>query len=158
MKDLSVIIVSYKGWDRLGKCLDSLKKFTGNLFSFEVIIVDNSSDQTIKEIERRYPIFRFIQNPVNGGFGNGCNLGAETANGKFILFLNPDTVVTEVEIGKLLKASEQNPDFFITSCRQENEQGKESKATGQFPRYLESDRLPEITCSDLQKKEAESRR
>jgi GT2 family glycosyltransferase len=133
MKDLSVIIVSYKGWDRLGKCLDSLNKFTGNLFSFEVIIVDNSSDETIKAIESRYPKFRFIQNPVNGGFGNGCNLGATFADGKFILFLNPDTVVKEEEIGRLLKASEQNPGFFITSCRQENEQGKESRAAGQFP-------------------------
>jgi GT2 family glycosyltransferase len=133
MKDLSVIIVSYKGWERLGKCLDSLRNFTGGLFSFEVIIVDNSSDETIKEIERRYPGFRFIQNPVNGGFGNGCNLGAQNARGNFLLFLNPDTVVTEEAIGKLLKASQQNPDFYITSCRQVNERGRESKATGQFP-------------------------
>ena len=83
MKDLTVIIVSYKGWERLCKCLDSLKKFTGNIFSFEVIVVDNSSDETINEIERRYPQFRFISNPVNGGFGNGCNLGAQNAGGEF---------------------------------------------------------------------------
>jgi len=133
MKDLSVIIVSYKGWERLYKCLDSLSNFTGDLFTYEVIIVDNSSDVTIKEIEGRYPLFSFIQNPVNGGFGNGCNLGAQNAGGNFFLFLNPDTVVTEEAIGLLLKSSQQNPDLYITSCRQVNERGKESKATGQFP-------------------------
>lgn len=133
MKDLSVIIVSYKGWVRLGKCLESLRKFTGNLFSFEVIVVDNSSDEAINEIEKKYPSFRFLRNPVNGGFSNGCNLGAQNTDAKFLLFLNPDTVVAEEEIGKLLKVSEQNRDFYITSCRQVTEKGKESKATGLFP-------------------------
>jgi GT2 family glycosyltransferase len=133
MKDLSVIIVSYKGWERLEKCLDSLRNFDRALFSFEVIVVDNSSDGTIREIEKRFPHFTFIQNPVNGGFGNGCNLGAQKAGSKFLLFLNPDTVVSEEAIGQLLKASMQNPDYYITSCRQVNERGRESKATGQFP-------------------------
>jgi GT2 family glycosyltransferase len=133
MKDLSVIIVSYKGWERLGKCLDSLKAFTGDLFSFEVIVVDNSSDETIKEFEKKYYPFTFIQNSVNGGFGNGCNLGAQNAVGNFLLFLNPDTVVTEEAIGQLLKFSQQNPDYYLTSCRQVNEKGRESKATGEFP-------------------------
>ena len=50
-----------------------------------------------------------------------------------LLFLNPDTVVSEDQIGKLLLASQQNPDFYIISCRQVNEKGRESKATGQFP-------------------------
>jgi GT2 family glycosyltransferase len=133
MKDLSVIIVSYKGWERLGQCLEALNAFSGSLFAMEVIIVDNSSDSAIKEIEKVYPRFRFIQNNVNGGFANGCNLGADYSEGKFLLFLNPDTVVAEGEIGRLLKISEQNPDFYITSCRQVNEMGKESKATGEFP-------------------------
>jgi GT2 family glycosyltransferase len=136
MKDLSIIVVSYKGWERLLKCLDSLNSFKGDQFSSEVIVVDNnSSDGTIDEIEKRFPGFKFIHNPVNGGFGNGCNIGANVAAGEYLLFLNPDTVAPESETGKLLEAAKGNPGFYMLSCRQVNEKGKESLAINQFPRF-----------------------
>lgn len=132
--DLSIIIVCYKGWERLIKCLDALNKFTGKNFSSEVIIVDNrSGDDRIFEIEIQFARFRFIHNTVNGGFANGCNLGSKNAEGEFFLFLNPDTVATESELEKLIYAAKQNPSFTILSCRQENEKGKESIASGPFP-------------------------
>jgi GT2 family glycosyltransferase len=132
--DLSIIIVSYKGWDRLTKCLESLQLFTGNNFKTQVIVVDNKSeDDTIRKLEKRFDKFRFIYNTVNGGFANGCNMGARNAAGEYFLFLNPDTVASENEIGKLLDAARQNPQFSIVSCRQVNENGKESIAYGSFP-------------------------
>ena len=39
--DLSVIIVNYRGWERLSQCLDSLYNIADDRFSFEVIVVDN---------------------------------------------------------------------------------------------------------------------
>src|SRR5664280_891536 len=137
MTDLSIIIVCYKGWERLNKCLESLDSFSGKNIKIEVIVVDNnSSDETINEIEERFSKFRFIYNEINGGFANGCNLGARNASGEFILFLNPDTVATEYEIEKLLKSAKQNPDFGIVSCRQVNEKGKESITCGPFPSFF----------------------
>ncbi len=137
MTDLSIIIVCYKGWDRLNKCLDSLNSFSGNFFNDEVIIVDNeSNDATIFEIEKKFPKFRFIFNSQNGGFANGCNLGARNASGNFLLFLNPDTVASEAETYKLLKIAQQNPDYGIVSCQKINESGKESNSTGAFPGIL----------------------
>jgi GT2 family glycosyltransferase len=137
MTDLSVIIVSFKGWDRLLKCLESLGKFTGDHFSSEVIIVDNNSaEERIYEIEKSFPAFRFVHNKVNGGFSNGCNLGARYATGEFLLFLNPDTVATEEETEKLLLAAKRNHDYYIVSCRQVNEKGHETRVTGEFPGIL----------------------
>jgi len=134
MTDLSIIIVCYKGWGRLNKCLESLSYFSGKIIKIEVIVVDNnSSDETIHEIEERFSKFRFIKNEINGGFANGCNLGAKNASGEFLLFLNPDTVASESEIEKLLNIARQNPEFGIVSCRQENEKGKYSISYGQFP-------------------------
>jgi hypothetical protein len=134
MMDLSIIIVCYKGWERLNKCLESLSSFSGKIIKIEVIVVDNnSSDETIHEIEERFSKFRFIKNEINGGFANGCNLGAKNASGEFLLFLNPDTVASESEIEKLLNIARQNPEFGIVSCRQENEKGKYSISYGQFP-------------------------
>ena len=134
MTDLSIIIVCYKGWGRLNKCLESLSSFSGKIIKIEVIVVDNnSSDETIHEIEERFSKFRFIKNEINGGFANGCNLGAKNASGEFLLFLNPDTVASESEIEKLLNIARENPEFGIVSCRQENEKGKYSISYGQFP-------------------------
>jgi GT2 family glycosyltransferase len=135
MTDLSIIIVSYKGWARLTKCLESLDTFTGKNFSTEIIVVDNrSEDETIFEIEKQFPKFRFICNKVNGGFGNGCNLGGKNATGEYILFLNPDTVASESEIEKLLYKAKQNRGYSVLSCRQVNQNGKECVASGSFPK------------------------
>lgn len=134
MTDLSIIVVCYKGWVRLSQCLDALDSFSGNNFKTEVIIVDNKSDdEKIFKIEEKFPKFRFIYNHVNGGFSNGCNLGAKNAVGEIVLFLNPDTVAAETEVEKLLTVARQNPGFGIVSCRQVNEKGKESISYGAFP-------------------------
>lgn len=137
MTDLSIIIVCYKGWDRLNKCLVALDSFSEKYVKSEVIVVNNNSDdETINKIEERFSKFRFIYNKTNGGFGNGCNLGAKNADGAFILFLNPDTVPTEPAIEKLLDTAKQNPDYTIVSCRQVNETGKESIPFGPFPSFF----------------------
>jgi len=134
MIDLSIIVVCYKGWARLTKCLESLDSFTGKYFSSEVIVVDNKSeDAAIEDIKAKFPRFTFIENDVNGGFGNGNNLGVKSASGEFLLFLNPDTVATEAAIEKLVETVRDNPSYGIVSCRQVNERGKESVASGPFP-------------------------
>ena len=134
MTDLSIIIVCYKGWEKLNECLNSVNSFTGANFSTEVIVVDNrSEEEAIYIIEQKFTKFRFIYNIVNGGFANGCNEGAENASGEYLLFLNPDTVVSESEIGKLLNTAKQNPEYSAISCRQVNGAGRESRAYGQFP-------------------------
>lgn len=125
MKDISVIIVCHRGWNRLLKCLESLSIFGSSRFSMEVLVVDNnSSDGMISGIEKDFPGIRFIKNSVNGGFANGCNLGASVAEGEFLLFLNPDTVILEKEVGKLLSAAQQNPGATLLSCRQVSEKGR----------------------------------
>jgi len=134
--DISIITVSFRGWDRLTKSLEALSSFTGSKIKTEVIVVDNKSDDdTIHFLESLFPDFRFIHNKVNGGFANGCNLGAENANGEFLLFLNPDTIASETSLEKLLDVAKQNPDYSILSCRQVNEKGKESIASGRFPEF-----------------------
>jgi hypothetical protein len=132
--DLSIIIVSYRGWKRLRECLDSLAAFRGSIFKYEVIIVDNdSADGIIDTFISDYKDFVFIRNKVNGGFANGCNLGSRTAKGDFLLFLNPDTVASCDVIEKLLERAKANTGIHVSSCRQVNEKKKESRAFGIFP-------------------------
>jgi GT2 family glycosyltransferase len=132
--DLSVIIVCYKGWERLLECLEALDDFQLKSFSMEVIVVDNNSgDGRINDFESKFNRFRFIKSPINGGYAYGCNLGAAGAKGDVFMILNPDTIVREDAIGKLLEHTKTHPEYFIISCRQVGENGKEIRAAGKFP-------------------------
>jgi GT2 family glycosyltransferase len=131
--DVSVIIVNYKGWSRLGQCLNSLMVIPETQLTFEVIIVDNASnDGALEEFQTKYSHFRFFSNTGNNGFANGCNLGAKYAKGDYLLFLNPDTVIGEQAIlGMLAKIRGSKPNSIV-SCRQIREDGSKEKPYGEF--------------------------
>ena len=136
MIDLSIIIVGYKGIKRLKQCLDSLVPIDGENLKAEVIVVNNCpGDHEFKNLLGSYPTFRHIENSKNGGYGNGCNLGVSVANGTFVLILNPDTIITEQALIKLVDFLKVNPTVMAVSCKQVDETGKESVAWGYFPEY-----------------------
>ena len=92
--DLSIIIVNYKCWDALTRCIESFNKYKPRT-SYEIIVVDNDSqDGKFKIFQQQFSEINFIANPGNYGFSSGCNLGAANANGEFLLFLNPDVTLT----------------------------------------------------------------
>jgi GT2 family glycosyltransferase len=134
MIDISVIIVNYKSWEVLGECLDALKIIITESFCFEIIVVDNfSNDGRIDEFENLYPNIKFIKNTGNNGFANGCNIGAESSTGSYLLFLNPDTIANENALFELWKSAKNNPDFAIITCRQINEKLNKYKEIRFFP-------------------------
>lgn len=117
-------------------CLFALKSIGNKLFSFEVIVVDNcSNDGRLAEFTDRFPSFSFILNSGNNGFSNGCNLGAASASGTYLLFLNPDIVASETAIFGLLETIQQNPEIMILSCKQLNRSLKEERQVRFFPSY-----------------------
>lgn len=132
--DLSVIIVCYRGWEWLTRCLDALNNFHNESFTMEVIVADNNSgDGVIDEFEKRYSRFRFIKNNFNGGYGYGCNCAFAEAKGDFIMILNPDTVAGEKEISLLIERAKAHPEYSLLSCRQLREDGSVSTGAGKFP-------------------------
>ncbi len=134
LKDLSIITVNYRNWEKLSQCLDSLSSITEAYFTFEVIVVDNSSEGVkVNEFRQRYPKFNFISNGGNYGFANGNNLGAANSNGKYLLFLNPDTQVSEKALLAMLDQTKVSRSNSIISCRQKRANGKEDKPYGFFP-------------------------
>ena len=137
MKDLSIIVVNYRSWDKLSQCLGSLASIPANYFSFEVIVVDNSSQvEKLNQFRGTFPQFSFILNSGNFGFANGNNLGAANSNGKYLLFLNPDTLVTERALLAMLDQAKVSRANSIISCRQYRANGIEDKPFGIFPSPL----------------------
>ncbi|PIS14323.1 hypothetical protein COT64_03245 [Candidatus Shapirobacteria bacterium CG09_land_8_20_14_0_10_39_12] len=86
---LSIIIVKYRCEEYLKKCLSSIKPDK----RWEVIIVNNDKE--------------------NVGLGAGWNKGASKSKGKYLFFLNPDTVVLDDALEKMLVFMEENPDIAV---------------------------------------------
>jgi len=134
LKDLSIIIVNYRSWEKLSQCLDSLITVSETCFSFEVIVVDNKSgDGIIGRFRQNYPQFSFITNTGNYGFAHANNLGSSIATGKYLLFLNPDTIVSEKALLAMLDQTKVSKANSVISCRQVRENGTEDKPYGVFP-------------------------
>jgi GT2 family glycosyltransferase len=134
MNDISVIIVNYKSWDVLQECLDALANIITDRFCFEIIVVDNySNDGIFDEFENYYPNIKFTKNTGNNGFANGCNTGAKLSTGSYLLFLNPDTIANENAIFELWNSAKNNPDFAIITCSQINEKLNKYKEIRFFP-------------------------
>ncbi len=123
MMDLSIIIVNYNVKEFLQNLLDSLHKAAQNI-SHEIIIVDNASDDgSVEVIEERYPAVKLIKNKKNIGFGKANNLALEHANGKYLLLINPDTIVTENPFEKIIKFFDSTNDVGIVGCKVLNPDG-----------------------------------
>jgi GT2 family glycosyltransferase len=91
--DVSVCIVNWNTKDMLANCINSLLDKTCGI-SYEIIIVDNNSaDGSAEMIRHCFPQCKLVDSKQNLGFARGNNLGFREATGKYILFLNPDTIL-----------------------------------------------------------------
>jgi len=111
---VSVIIVSYNSREDLGECIASL--VDQDYSDFEVIVVDNdSADETVSFVENNYPSIKVIRNKENYGPAKGYNTGITASSGKYIVLLNPDTVVEKAWLHELVRVMEE--DESIAACQ-----------------------------------------
>ena len=100
--DVSVIIVSWNTKNLLRDCIKSVIKETIK-YTFDIWVVDNNSpDDSAGMIKDEFPQVHLIANPNNKGFSAANNQALKVAAGKNLLLLNPDTVVKENAIDKML--------------------------------------------------------
>ncbi len=98
--DLSVIIVNYNVRHFLEQCLHSVQEAIGKMkeeaYDAEVFVVDNNSvDGSVREVRLKFPTVRLIENSYNAGFSKANNQAIAQSSGRYVLLLNPDTVVEE---------------------------------------------------------------
>lgn len=126
---LSVIIVNYNTKELLGQCLHSVKAATAGMES-EIIVVDNNSADNSRKYLSSTVGVRSIFNPENRGFAKACNQGYKISSGKYVLFLNPDTVVSAGCFDKCIAFLESHAGAGAAGVRMIDEKGrylKESK-------------------------------
>lgn len=109
---VSIILISYNQYDFTKKCIGSILKHLNS--SYEIILVDNnSSDNTVKNIKKDFPEVRLIENKENFGFPKAVNQGIQNAIGSYILILNNDTIVTHNWLERLIEVAESDPRIGI---------------------------------------------
>src|SRR5258705_2981451 len=121
---LSIIIVNYNSRSLIEECLVSINKALFGIKS-EVIIVDNNSTDDSKEyLPSRFIDVKFIFNNENLGFAKACNKGYKTSSGNYILFLNPDTILSEICLTDCISFFETHPEAGAIGVRMLDDKGK----------------------------------
>ncbi|MGB5512800.1 MAG: glycosyltransferase family 2 protein [Woeseiaceae bacterium] len=131
---LSIVTVNYHSWSHLEAALVALQKDFPD--DWEVIAVDNESKQeSLSEFSARFPWVKFIGNPVNSGFGAGCNIGVKAATGEQLLFMNPDVIASCQSIQALIDIKAKH-NIGIVAPQQVSKHGKPQKVFDDFPSVL----------------------
>jgi len=123
MIDISIIIINYNVKEFLLNLLASIGKAVKNI-STEIIIVDNASDDgSIEILREKFPNIKLIANKENVGFGVANNQALESAKGKYFLLINPDAIVKEDTLKKMLEFFDKTPQVGIAGCKVLNPDG-----------------------------------
>jgi GT2 family glycosyltransferase len=130
---LSIVILCWNDLKVIDDCLRSIYAETHGL-EFEVIVSDNgSSDGSIAFIREHYPHVLIIENGTNLGFAKGNNAGIAQSVGKYVLILNPDTIMRDRALEKLVSFAERQPDAGAFGCRVLNADGSDQGPARPFP-------------------------
>lgn len=121
---LSILIVSYNVKHYLSQCLCSLSAACRHIDA-EIIVIDNASaDETLRCLQPKFPWVRFIQNETNTGFSKANNRALWLAKGRYILYLNPDTIVGENVLYNCLSFLQTTPAAGAAGVRMINGNGQ----------------------------------
>jgi hypothetical protein len=120
---LSIIIVNYNVRAFLETCLRSVEKALQGLEG-EIIIVDNASDDgSVEMLKQKFPAVMVIVNDRNVGFAAANNRALKEAKGKYVLLLNPDTIVQEDTLRVMCDFLDRDQSVGLAGCKILNPDG-----------------------------------
>jgi GT2 family glycosyltransferase len=119
MPRLSIVVLC---WNDQAVIHDAIRSIydTTRAVDFEIIVSDNGSDEGCVEGIRKafpYPNLRVVENKANLGFTRGNNAGIAMAQGEYVLILNPDTIMHEAALDKLVQFADRHPEGGAFGCR-----------------------------------------
>jgi N-acetylglucosaminyl-diphospho-decaprenol L-rhamnosyltransferase len=130
--EITIIIVSYNTRDMTVECIRSVIEQTKKV-QYELIVFDSAStDGSVEAIRSLFPQVKLIPSEENVGFASGNNIAAKLARGRYLLLLNPDTVVTDCAIERLHDFAVTNPTYRIWGGRCVFADGKLNQSCWRF--------------------------
>ncbi len=133
MTDLTVIIINWNTRDDLRNCLNSIFRHPRKI-SIDVIVADNASEDGSREmVTDEFPQVRLVAHSTNLGFCAGNNRAVPENPGRFILFLNADTIVTACALDSLVEFADAHPEAGIFGPKLLNPDGSLQYSCRRFP-------------------------
>jgi GT2 family glycosyltransferase len=135
--DVSVIIVNYNTKQLTLNCINSIFEYTKEVV-FEVILVDNASTDGSKDLFCKYTDIKYIYSETNLGFGKANNLGLKCAVGKYILFLNSDTLLCNNAVKYFFDFMEKHAQLHLgaVGCLLQDGNGNTVCSYGKLPTVI----------------------
>lgn len=134
---VSVVIVNWNVRDLLRACLQSVLRARDQGLALEVIVVDNvSADGSVAMVRTEFSQVRLIANSVNRGFTGGNNQGLELSTGRYLMLLNPDTVVADGALPSLVAYLDSHPGVGVVGPQLLNPDGTVQSSRRRFPTAL----------------------
>ncbi len=131
--DLSIIIVNYNSGEHLKRCLASLKDASPQ-WTYEIVVVDNASkDGDLTGLQKAHPEVHLIKNSKNVGFAKANNQAITQVRGKYILLLNPDTLILKNGLEQLVKFMEDHSEAGAAGPVLLNPDGTRQPSCRRFP-------------------------
>jgi GT2 family glycosyltransferase len=120
---LSIVILCWNDLKVLGDCLSSIYTGTHNT-EFEIIVSDNgSTDGSIDFVRNNFPRVRILENGTNLRFAKGNNVGIDISQGEYVLILNPDTIIHDGALDKVVAYADSHPGAGAFGCKVLNADG-----------------------------------
>jgi GT2 family glycosyltransferase len=115
--DISIVIVNYNVRYFLEQCILSIIDASRKL-AVEIIVVDNNStDDSVSFLQKKYPYINLIANKENVGFSKANNQGVSIAKGEYVLILNPDTVIAEDTLNTIFNFAKTKQNLGILGVK-----------------------------------------
>jgi len=130
---LSIVIICWNDLRVIRDCLRSIYEGT-HATNFEVVVSDNGSvDGSVEFIRMHYPEVRIVENQQNLGFARGNNAGIRSSRGEYILILNPDTIIHDGALDKLVEFADRHSEAGAFGCRVLNSDSTYQVSARLFP-------------------------
>ena len=131
-KDLTIITVSTNEGSQLIDSVRSVYAGMGDL-KVEYFVIDNASTDSTSDVVADYPDIHLIKNPQKKGFATNNNLAMIQSTGKYVLLLNPDTILDPDTLPFMVSYLGKHPDVGAASCKLVNPDGSIQYTARRFP-------------------------
>ena len=122
IKDITIVIASFKSEKKIKDCLNSIDK------QAKVLVIENSNNLSFKEnLEKEFSNVECVLAGANIGYGSANNIGLKKVKTKYALILNPDATLHSSALENFIKATEKIYDFAIMAPYIQEEKDKFDK-------------------------------
>jgi len=122
IKDITIVIASFKSEKKIKNCLNSIDK------QAKVLVIENSNNLSFKEnLEKEFSNVECVLAGANIGYGSANNIGLKKVKTKYALILNPDATLHPSSLENFIKATEKIYDFAIMAPYIQEEKDKFDK-------------------------------